>query len=348
LAPASSAGGRRPPLALLSLACSLAGCWGGGSTPTGQIVYVSERGGAPVVHVVRADGTDDRALRVCPSGGFSGPADPRGQAALVICAIGDVEADHQEQLRLVPLAGGEPRDLGPPARMLRNPAWAPDGAFLVFESDAASFRDLYRIARDGTGLERLTDNEQGNFEPSVDPSGRRIAFVSSRDLDAELYIAGSDGTGQIRRTAEPGDDMKPVWSPNGKELAYIAMRGATQQVQLIDVETGASRPLMADPGGLHQDVSWSADGEVLAITLLPAPSRLEVWTVTRAGEVLAKFGEGAKASYPSWSPDGMWLALSWEDEQGANVLIATRDGRTRKRLTAGRGPDWLPRWQRAP
>jgi len=325
---------------------ALVACGGRGSEspPPGTIVYVSESGGAPVVHRVGVDGKGDQTLRVCPGAGFTGPADPLGRAALVICALGDVEADHTEQLRLAPLDGGPAVELGPPSRMVRNPAWAPDGSFVVFESDIQSFRDIYRVSRDGTGVMRLTDNEQGNFEPSVDPKGRQIAFVSSRDGDAEVYVAGSDGTQPTRRTTTPGDDMRPVWSPDGQTLAFVSMRGGGQRVFLLSSSGGNARPLLPDGAEHHQDVSWSPDGTALVITVVPSPNVLEVWTVTPAGEVLAKFGETAKFSYASWSPDGAWLALSSDGPDGAEVVLATRDGRIRRGITSAPGADWLPRW----
>jgi TolB protein len=63
---------------------------------------------------------------------FPAAPDPRGTHALIVAAFdeGDV---HREQLLLLPLTGGDPLLLGPPAEAIRNPAWSPDGAFIVFE-----------------------------------------------------------------------------------------------------------------------------------------------------------------------------------------------------------------------
>jgi Tol biopolymer transport system component len=40
---------------------------------------------------------------------------------------------------------------------------------------AIRFRDLWRIAPDGSGLRRMTRNREGNFDPDVSPDGRSIA-----------------------------------------------------------------------------------------------------------------------------------------------------------------------------
>src|SRR5262245_17743921 len=39
-----------------------------------------------------------------------------------------------------------------------DPVWAPDGKSIVFTSDREGSADLFRIAPDGSGLERLTES----------------------------------------------------------------------------------------------------------------------------------------------------------------------------------------------
>jgi TolB protein len=328
-------------LGLVALtACS----WGGPPPPSGRLLYVSERTGAPVVHLMGVDGTGDRALTVCPGGGFPGPADPRGEAALVVCAIGEVEAEHAEQLRLVPLDGGAPIDLGPPARMVRNPTWTRDGAAVAFESDRESFRDLYRIGRDGSGLERLTDHPAGNYEPSFDPAARQIVFVSSRDGNAEVYTMGSDGTSPARRTVADGDDMRPVWSPDGQHIAFLSMRDGGKRLWLMDKDGGQQRAVLPHGAEIHEEAVWSPDSKALAVTVLHGPGQVSVDIITVDGKVERSFGAPDKVSFPDWSPDGQWLALSVDGPDGAEVVIASRSGDVRRRLTSAKGPDWLPRW----
>ena len=91
-----------------------------------------------------------------------------------------------------------------PAGRIRNPAWAPDGSWLVVESDAASYRDLFRVERAGGEARRLTDAPYGSFEPSVSPDGARIAFGTSRDGNAEIWAMRADGSGARRLTTIPG------------------------------------------------------------------------------------------------------------------------------------------------
>src|SRR5438309_7691008 len=50
-----------------------------------------------------------------------------------------------------------------------NPAWSPDGKWIVFTSERDGSADLYRAKPDGTAVERITDDraydDQAAFSP---------------------------------------------------------------------------------------------------------------------------------------------------------------------------------------
>jgi Tol biopolymer transport system component len=69
-------------------------------------------------------------------------------------------------LRVAPIAGGAPVVLSDGRFADRSPVWSPDGAALVFVSNRESpALDLFRVARDGSGLARLTDRPGADWLP---------------------------------------------------------------------------------------------------------------------------------------------------------------------------------------
>ena len=59
-----------------------------------------------------------------------------------------------------------------------EPDWSPDGTHIAFASRRGGSFDLYTMAADGTGTERLTSTgDDDEFSPSWSPDGDRIAFA---------------------------------------------------------------------------------------------------------------------------------------------------------------------------
>ncbi len=337
---------RRTPLLALLL---LAACRG--DEP--EMAFVSERGGTHEIRLLTRSGKD-RPLASAGAGAGLFPIAfaPRDSSLLAVRVV-DTRSGPEEQLMLVPMAGGAPRPIGPLAARARNASWSPDGKWIAFESSAGSFRDLYRMDADGRGLRRLTDNREGNFEPEISPDGRSIAFVSSRDGDAEVYVMPAAGGAARRITAFHTDDWSPRWSPDGRRLAFLSSREGSDRVYLVNADGSATRRL-AGPNDVapsrdeqEMDPAWSPDGRHVAYTFRPRGGH----PVIRVAEVATgkwrtlSDGQG-KDWMPTWSPDGRHIAFASERGGDTDLYRMRADGGGVKRLTEARGADWLPRWVR--
>lgn len=301
---------------------------------------VSEREGAPTTWAMEADGSGLRRLQGPPGALFPAAADPLGTHALAVSAVELEDGSHAEQLWLIPLAGGESVALSPPAGKIRNPSWAADGSWLAFESDALSYRDLFRVQRDGTDRVRLTDAVHGSFEPDV---SRRIAFGTSRDGNAEIYTMSADG-GDVRRlTDHASDDVHPRWSPDGEELAWISLRTGRFQVFVSDGRGAPKAMREADPEAVDLDLAWSPDGEHVAVTVQTGPKDVHIEVVARAtGAIVGVLDGPGPDEHPAWSPDGEWIAFSSSREGAPAIYLSTPQGQHTKRISEG--TDWLVRW----
>ncbi len=327
--------GRGAPHAL-QLIAFLAGC--GTSTPAGRLLWVAERGGVAQVWTADADGADPRPLADLPGTAFPAAPDPLGTHALLVTAEDDARG-HREQLWLAPLDGGTAAPFGPRTERIRNPAWSPDGRTVVFEADLESFRDIWAIGRDGTGLRRLTVTEHGSFEPSI--SATRLAFGTSRDGNAEIYAAAPDGSAPVRLTDDVADDVRPVWSPDGSRLAWISHRGGTARVWTMAPDGTDARPLRAAAEkAMDLDLAWAPDGGRLAVVVQTGAREVDIDLVDADGRVVARLGGPGVDEQPAWSPDGRWLVYAAAGE----LVRVDRDGGGARPLTADPAPDWLPRW----
>ncbi len=94
------------------------------------------------------------------------------------------------QIALLPL-GGTGRQLG---RVLTDlpggaldPAWAPDGSWLVFAGRDGFAVDIYAVQPDGSSLTRLTNDGNLARSPVWSPDGRQLAYLSNKTGYFEVW-----------------------------------------------------------------------------------------------------------------------------------------------------------------
>jgi Tol biopolymer transport system component len=153
-----------------------------------------------------------------------------------------------------------------------DPAWAPDGASIVFTSEREGSADLFRVKPDGTALERLTDDPAYDDQAAFSPDGRQLVFVSSRN-DGRAHLWTMDLQTRIAKplTSGSGGDFRPSWSPDGTWIAFSSDRGTTlpfahgrwEHLHLVDVYVirpdGTELKQVTEHGNFCGSPKWQAD-----------------------------------------------------------------------------------------
>lgn len=104
---------------------------------------------------------------------------------------------------------------------LGDVVWSPDSDWLIFSARVRANWDIYRIRPDGTQLQRLTQGNSLDFEPSVSPDGRWIVYTSITDSVPYLQKMRSSG-GQAHTIVAEG--WGGQWSPDGDWISYGSMQ----------------------------------------------------------------------------------------------------------------------------
>jgi Tol biopolymer transport system component len=124
-----------------------------------------------------------------------------------------------------------------------SPAFSPDGARIVFETDFGDYparEGLYVMNRDGTRVRQLVSTPDSvifDQDPSWSPDGSRIAFLRIRSgeafrgraqkwwghhYQAAIFTVRQDGSDLRRITPWGGNVGYPDWSPDGRRLVVTA------------------------------------------------------------------------------------------------------------------------------
>ena len=206
----------------------------------------------------------------------------------------------------------------------------------LHESWRQAMLDGYQTQVVGLGALREGEpvSEEGfsNLYPAYSPDGRYLAYLSTGRKDYGPHLL-------VLRELETGDEevlTGPVtsslgWSPDSRRLLFVrkdVVEHGSRQADIYEYDLDAAEM------GLTTRLAWTLPSMVTGLGL----DQPEVRQVS----------DGLRALYPSYSPDGQWIAFVGNDGVSNNLGIMRRDGSGIRYLTAYDdgtllfGPRWSP------
>lgn len=186
-----------------------------------RLAYESGSEGQRGLHVVNADGSRDILLMAglperMQSGGSWSPDGRQLTFATIFSenAIYVVNTDGTGLRQIV--AEG------------RNPSWAPNGAWIAFETPSNGTWDIHLVRSDGTGRTALTTGPDTETGPVWSPDGSRLAYtwtgpatMPGNSAQMGVYITRPDGSNRIKALDHQGTNRIAgvSWSPEGSYIA---------------------------------------------------------------------------------------------------------------------------------
>jgi TolB protein len=146
---------------------------------------------------------------------------------------------------------------GTPGPEVTSTAARVQGPRIVFVSLRDRNNELYIVNPDGTGVVRLTNNSDVDYDPACSPDGGRIAFMSARDGNTEIYVMNTDGRGATRLTNNPDVDISPTWSPDGSRIAFVSYTGTNGEIYVMNSDGSGVVRVTNNPAD-DWDPTWCA------------------------------------------------------------------------------------------
>jgi len=244
---------------------------------------------------------------------------PKGdQVAFTITDVDKNANKSLTQIYLVPLSGGEPRQLTNDEHSSTTPRWSPDGEKLAFVSARDGEDQIWTIDISSGALKKVSTISTGAGDPVWSPDGKWLAFVS------DIYPECTDDACNKKRAEDVAAN---------KVKAHVATRllyrhwkswkeGMRTHVFVVSSAGGEAKDMTpgeydAPPFSLGgpTDYAFSPDSRELAVTsnhdkVEATSTNADVWIVPMRGGA-AKNITGANKGYdgsPQYSPDGRYLA----------------------------------------
>ena len=166
------------------------------------------------VHVVDADGTDERNLTQTDIDEYTPRWSPDGSQIAFVRVMGDEDA----RLFVMKADGSGVTQITDTPGSEFLPAWSPDGSQIAFTqiTDPENFETRLGVVDVETREVRiLTTEEIGGVEPAWSPDGQYIAFSGHRSLGRtasyEIHTIRPDGSELSRLTRTLGDEFQLQW-----------------------------------------------------------------------------------------------------------------------------------------
>lgn len=255
------------------------------------------------------------------------------------------------------------------------PAWSPDGRRIAFEADDRdTYRDLYVINADGSGLRRLTRHRVDSVRPVWSPDGREIAADEYYDGTYAIWVVNANGGGERRVT--PGWRFTgPAWSRDGRRITfthidsgavYVVNRDGSGRRVLARTRTagtrspdgrliafvsddhlwvmnadGSGRRMVAPSAGV---IVWSPDSRTIAVS-----GDDGIFVVNADGNGLLQLidNSGGNDGDPVWSPDGRAIAFTSDRDGNPEIYVVNADGSGERNVSESPLEDLEPAWSPA-
>jgi Tol biopolymer transport system component/DNA-binding winged helix-turn-helix (wHTH) protein len=200
------------------------------------------------------------------------------------------------------------------------------------------------VAADG-GAEgppvRLTDNIVRNTTPTYSPDGR-LAYTQVAQT-MTTWTMRDDGSGN-RPLLTDAETISAGWARDGTRLLVLRAMGDAGRFAWVDAATRRVTPVALAPNGMASP-RLSPDDREVAFHVIGADGAMNVWRGTLDGSRRRAVTHDEEAiSYPSWSPDGRWLAVEVKRGDRTQVGVVPSEGGRLEFLTDAAGQSWPNDW----
>jgi serine/threonine-protein kinase len=219
---------------------------------------------------------------------------------------------------------------------------------LIYRSGGAVGGLLTVTWLDGAGKAQPLLAKPGNYlRPSLSPDGQRLALEVADGSGTDIWVYDWQRDTMTRLTFT-GTAQSPLWSPDGR---YIVFRAAGEGMSVTRSDGSGKPQSLTQSKNVQVPWSFTPDGKRLAFMEQDSKTSFDLWTVPlesdsaglRAGKPEVFLQTPADERYPSFSPDGRWIAYRSDESGTGQVYVRAfpdKGGKWQISNSGGTYPMW--------
>ena len=309
--------------------------------------------------------------RLVTTGGWVDSGDYAEESAIsrdnrFIAYLWFIDKDKVWELRVLPLAGGNPRTLyrsSDQGDYMFPLDWTPDNRrILVLQTTSEQSSRISMVSVGDGSVQVIKSLGWQQSKARLSPDGRFIAYdrpVNDKTGARDIFLLATDGSSERTLVEHPGNDQNPIWSPDGKQVLFMSDRTGVASLWsapvndgkpagppvLVQAQMAGKRPIgMTRESVLYFTTSKGGGANVYVADLDAAT--MTAGTPQPLSERFVNANSG-----PELSPDGRQLAY-YTNRPGLGTVTVVRtleNGQERDVLAQrplahvwGHGPMWFP------
>jgi dipeptidyl aminopeptidase/acylaminoacyl peptidase len=232
------------------------------------------------------------------------------------------------QIYVMPVDGGEARQVTALEEGVADPVWSADGRRLAFTARAGAQPEPKEQAAKDRLARRPVEVDELKYKFDV--------LGQYRGRHSQLFTVSVDGGELTPLTSGPYENTSPAWSPDGSLIAFVSARHEHRDFDLVTdvfvVPASGGEPRRLTAGlGPAMAPAWSPDGRRIAYAGNAHPTgqfglhNLTVWTVSLDSGELHEVTRGFDRSLVRQPPHLPSPPLIWS-RNGDEILFAAQDG----------------------
>jgi Tol biopolymer transport system component len=231
----------------------------------------------------------------------------------------------------------------------RQPAYSPDGEWVIFSSNRSGNLDLWELSTKTGTVRRFTEDVAEDWDPAFANGGKKVLWSSNRSGHFEIWMANADGSESRPVTQDGVDAENPTATPDGQWIIYVSGNPEKAGVWKIRQNGSQATRLVAGSVSLPE---VSPDGQYASFVTnaLPESVTLRVARVADGSVVFETLvpirnnGFSGLVGRSRWMPDGKAIAFLGQDERGVNGVfvqdfVPAKDTAATRRRLGGFDPE---------